>query len=216
MPEDAKITPAMRQWRQAKDLHPDKLLFFRMGDFYEMFNEDAIQGARLLGLTLTKRGKKPGAPLAGVPHHQLDRYVKELLDKGVSVAVCDHLEDPVQAKGMVKRGITRVATPGTVVDENVLPLRGNNYLAAVAAANKQTALAFADLSTGDFFVIQPEDGQIEDELERQTPAETLVSSETLAHPEHPLTRLLSLGLGGGVTRRDGYQFDPHEGATRLK
>ena len=113
-----KTTPAMRQWRDMKSQHPDKLLFFRMGDFYELFNEDAVQGSRLLGLTLTKRGRDANSPpLAGVPHHQLDRYVKDCIDKGRSVAVCDQLEDPSQAKDVVKRGITRVLTPGTVVEE---------------------------------------------------------------------------------------------------
>ncbi len=213
---DNKLTPAMRQWQEAKNLHPDKLLFFRMGDFYETFNEDAVKISRLVGLTLTKRGKDQSAtPLAGVPHHQIDRYIKELMDKGESVVVCDQLEDPAQAKGVVKRGITRVLTPGTVVDDNVLPPTGNNFLAAVSLANGHAAVAFVDVSTGDFIITLPSEDRLSDEFERQAPAETLVSRDIMGEPDHPVSRLLSLGLGGGVTRRDSYQFDAREGRTRL-
>ncbi len=207
----------MRQWQEAKDLHPDKLLLFRMGDFYEMFNEDAVRGAKLLGLTLTKRGRDGNAPaLAGVPHHQLDRYVKELVEKGVSIAICDQLEDPAQAKGVVKRGITRVITPGTLVDESVLPLKGNNYLAAVAVVKKDAGMAVVDLSTGEFYTLPVHPDHIEDELARHGPAETLVARELANDSASPLSRALKSGLAGGVTRRDSYQFDPHEGETRLK
>ncbi len=213
---DQKITPAMRQWHEAKALHPDKLLFFRMGDFYETFNEDAVKVSRLIGLTLTRRGKdQSSTPLAGIPHHQLDRYIKDLMEKGESIAVCDQLEDPAQAKGVVKRGITRVLTPGTVVDDNVLPPTGNNFLAAIAVSGGQTAIAFVDLSTGDFHISLPGPDEISDELERHLPAETLVSRDIAGDPDNPIARLLSFGVGGGVTRRDAYQFDPHEGRTRL-
>ncbi len=216
MATETKLTPAMRQWQQAKALHPDKLLFFRMGDFYETFNDDAVKISRLAGLTLTKRGKDASAtPLAGVPHHQLDRYIKILMDKGESVAVCDQLEDPAQAKGVVKRGITQVLTPGTVVDDNVLPLVENNFLASVCLSKSDAAIAFADLSTGDFFITLPHPDNLADEFERQSPAETLVSREIAGDADHPLSRLLRFGLGGGVTKRDAYQFDAHEGRTRL-
>ncbi len=215
--DSEKTTPAMRQWREMKALHPDKLLFFRMGDFYEMFHADAVEASRLLGLTLTRRNRDAGAPpLAGIPHHQIDRYVKELMDKGRSVAVCDQLEDPAQAKGVVKRGITRVLTPGTVVDDNVLPPVGNNYLAAAALSGGTAALALADLSTGDFLVALPGLEELADVLVRFAPAETLAPREAVGDPAHPLGKILAAGVAGGVTRRDAYQFDPREGETLLK
>ena len=215
--KQAKITPAMRQWHDMKALHPDKLLFFRMGDFYEMFYDDAVRGSKLLGITLTKRGRDHDSPpLAGIPHHQLDKYIKDAMEKGCSVAVCDQLEDPAQAKGVVKRGITRVLTPGTVVDEDVLPPTGNNYLAAVAMQGGSAAVALLDISTGEFLVVLPRAERLADVFERYAPAETLAPSDTVGNAATPLGRMLSGGLGGGVTRRDGYQFDPHEGETLLK
>lgn len=128
-----KTTPMMEQWQAAKRQQPDCILFFRMGDFYEMFGSDAVRCAELLGLTLTSRNKNDADPLpmAGVPHHQLDRYLKELTDLGEKVAICDQLEDPAQAKGIVKRGITRIVTPGTVLEESCLESHANNFLCAV-------------------------------------------------------------------------------------
>ncbi len=214
---DAKVTPAMRQWHEMKALHPDKLLFFRMGDFYELFHDDAVQASKLLGLVLTRRGRDHDSPpLAGIPHHQVDRYVADVIDKGLSVAICDQLEDPAQAKGVVKRGITRVLTPGTVVDDNVLPPVGNNYLAAAAVRDKAIAVAFADISTGEFLVTMPGEKGLADVFERYAPAETLVSSDVMGDDRNPVAALLGLGVGGGVTRRDSYGFDPHEGETVLK
>ncbi len=212
-----KLTPAMRQWREMKDRHPDKLLFFRMGDFYELFYDDAVKGSRLLGLTLTKRGKDEDAPpLAGIPHHQLDRYLKDLHDLGISAVIGDQLEDPALAKGVVKRGITRVVTPGTVLDDNVLPPRDNNFLASLAIVKKEAAIAFIDLSTGEFFIVPCSPDRLEDEFERWRPAETLVPSEIVSNPQHPLASLLAHSVTGGITRRDSYQFDPHEGGVILR
>ena len=213
----AKITPAMRQWHDMKALHPDKILFFRMGDFYELFHDDAVEASKLLGLTLTRRGRDQASPpLAGIPHHQLDRYVKDMMEKGRSVAVCDQLEDPAQAKGVVKRGITRVLTPGTVVDDDVLPPTGNNYLAAACINDGQPAVAFLDISTGEFLVTLPGTTSLADVFERYSPAETLAPSDAVGNPDSALGRLLTQGVGGGVTRRDSYHFDPHEGETLLK
>ncbi|MCC8116183.1 MAG: DNA mismatch repair protein MutS [Planctomycetes bacterium] len=215
IPENA--TPAMRQWHEMKAQHPDKILMFRMGDFYEMFYDDAVRAADLAGLVLTKHCRdKSSPPLAGVPHHQLQRYIKEFIDKGVSVAVADQLEDPSQAKGVVKRGITLVQTPGTVVDDSVLPAVQNNFLAAACIRQKQAAVALVDLSTGEFLVLGPDADRVADVFERFTPAETLVPSDCAPGTDSAIGRLLEAGLGGGVTRRDGYQFDPHEGETLLK
>lgn len=213
----AKITPAMQQWHDMKALHPDKILFFRMGDFYELFYNDAKEASKLLGLTLTKRGRdESSTPLAGIPHHQIDRYVKDMMEKGRSVAICDQLEDPAQAKGVVKRGITRVLTPGTVVDDDVLPPTANNYLAAACIQNDRTAVAFLDLSTGEFVITLPGEANLADVFERYAPAETLVPSNVVGNPGSPLGRLSTQNVMGGVTRRDSYQFDPHEGETVLK
>ncbi len=214
-PED-KLTPAMRQWQEMKDQHPDKILLFRMGDFYETFHDDAVRLSRLCDLTLTKRGKNADAPaLAGVPHHQLNRYLKMLCDKGESVAVADQLEDPAQAKGVVKRGITMVVTPGTLIDENVLPERDNNFLAAATVKSGKYAVAYVDLSTGEFSVVLPDEALVMDEFDRIAPAETLIPRDIASQNDHVLTQALAYGLGGGVTRRDSYHFDAREGRARL-
>jgi DNA mismatch repair protein MutS len=210
---EERDTPAMRQWREMKARHPDKLLLFRMGDFYEMFNGDAIEASRLAGLVLTKRGKaRDSLPLAGVPHHQLDRYIREFLEKGRSVAVCDQLEDAAESKGVVKRGITRIVTPGSVVDDNILPAAANNYLASVVTSGGGAA-AFADLSTGEFLFSIGTD-TLSDMLERLSPAEILLPADVIGNPSHPLAAWLAAGRS--VTRRDGFFFDPVEGETVLK
>src|SRR5439155_24808730 len=121
----------MRQYRQAKEAHPGMLLLFRMGDFFELFDEDAEVAARVLGLTLTSRDKQ--IPMAGFPHHQLDAYLRKLLHAGHRVAVCDQVEDPALAKGLVKREVVRVVTAGTVTEDDLLDPRQANHLAAVVA-----------------------------------------------------------------------------------
>ena len=124
----------MRQYVDAKNEYPDALLFFRMGDFYEMFFEDAEMGGKYLDLTVTSRNKESSVPepMSGFPHHQLPSYLSKALSFGLKVAVCEQLEDPTLAKGLVKRGITRVVTPGVVLDEASLDARTSNYLAAIS------------------------------------------------------------------------------------
>src|SRR3954453_23489847 len=139
----------MRQYRQAKEGHPGMLLFFRMGDFFEMFDDDAEVASRVLGLTLTSRDKQ--IPMAGFPHHQLESYLRKLLHAGHRVAVCDPVEDPALAKGLVKREVTRVVTAGTVTEDELLDPRRANHIAAVVCGPKATiGLAWADLSAGTF------------------------------------------------------------------
>ena len=133
-------TPMMRQYQDAKSACGDALLLFRMGDFYELFSDDARTAARLLGLALTSRDKSENAiPMAGFPHHQLESYLAKLVSLGMRVAICEQVEDPKQAKGLVKREVTRVVTPGTLTDEALLDPRESNYLAALvgSAANIQ-------------------------------------------------------------------------------
>jgi DNA mismatch repair protein MutS len=168
-------TPMMKQYLRIKAEHQDAILLFRMGDFYEMFFDDAVTASRVLGLTLTARSKEKGEkiPLAGVPHHSVDGYIKKLILAGHRVAVCDQLEDPKQAKGLVDRGVTRVITAGTVTDELLPDERASNYLAAVCPRSKECGVAWVDLSTGRFLVEEVPPDRALDELARIGPAECL-------------------------------------------
>src|SRR3954470_802905 len=150
-------TPAMRQYLDAKQQHRDAILFFRMGDFYEIFYEDALLAARALELTLTSRSKdvNGGIPMCGVPFHAVDTYIGRLVKKGFRVAICDQVEDPKKAKGLVKREVVRVVSPGTLTDANFLDAREPAFLMAIAPAyanGKGTTygVALMDLSTGEF------------------------------------------------------------------
>src|SRR5207247_5949418 len=142
------MTPMMQQYREAKERHPGMLLLFRMGDFYELFDADAEVASRVLGLTLTSRDKT--IPMAGFPHHALEPYLRKLLHAGHRVAICDQVEDPALAKGLVRREVTRVVTPGTVTEDNLLEPRQTNHLAAVWPRGPAVGLAWVALSTGQF------------------------------------------------------------------
>ena len=132
-------TPLMRQWREAKADHADSLLFFRVGDFYELFHDDAEEGARLLGLTLTSRnnGAAAGVPLAGIPAKALDEYLSKLVRLGRRVAICDQVEDPAEAKGIVRREVTEMITPGTVLADSLLMKHRNNFLVALVDRSEE-------------------------------------------------------------------------------
>src|SRR5579864_6535699 len=150
-------TPLMQQHRAIKQKYPDALLLFRVGDFYETFGEDAIHASRILGITLTKRnnGSASSSELAGFPHHALDTYLHKLVKGGFRVAICDQLEDPKLAKGIVKRGVTEMVTPGTATQEKLLELNSNNFLAGIYFNTDDVyGLAFLDISTGEFFVAE--------------------------------------------------------------
>src|SRR5437588_624875 len=142
------MTPMMQQYREAKERHPGMLLLFRMGDFYELFDADAEVASRVLGLTLTSRDKS--IPMAGFPHHALEPYLRKLLHAGHRVAICDQVEDPALAKGLVRREVTRVVTPGTVTEDGLLDPRRPNRLLAVSGEPMTIGLAWVDLSTGEF------------------------------------------------------------------
>jgi DNA mismatch repair protein MutS len=181
-------TPLMRQYSSIKERHPSALLLFRLGDFYELFFEDAIVASRELQITLTSRNKEKGAavPMCGVPYHAAEGYIAKLIRKGFRVAICDQMEDPRWAKKLVKREVTRVVTPGTTVDSQVLEPRENNYLAAAVERDGATGLAFADLSTGDFRATEfsgPESrARFQEELERMRPSELLLPAPASAWP----------------------------------
>src|SRR5262245_35862575 len=178
-------TPMMEQFRRAKKEAPGALLFFRMGDFYELFHEDAVVASRELGLTLTSRskGSPQPIPMAGVPVRAVDGYLVRLVAKGHKVAICEQLQDPRDAKGIVERGIVRIVTPGTLTEENALDARTSNYLASVVVERGRAGLAWVDLSTGRLKVCELAEERVVDELARITPAELLVAPELLAARE---------------------------------
>jgi len=178
------LTPMHRQYKAIKQRHPDAVLLFRLGDFYEMFGEDAVLASRVLELTLTSRefGKGQRIPMCGVPHHALDRYLRRLIRAGYKVAICDQVEDPKKTKKLVKREVTRVVTPGTLLEDSMLEAGTNNFLVVVAAADKRVGLAALDVSTGDFLVTEfdlTDDTTLADEIARINPAEILVPQHLL-------------------------------------
>ena len=174
----SKLTPAMEQYKHFKRQHPDAILFFRMGDFYEMFFDDAKEAARLLGLTLTARnhGKASGdVPLAGVPHHAMEGYLAKLIQLGRKVAICEQIEDPKQAKGIVKRDVVQVVSPGTALSDALLDQQRNNFLVGLCPRAASVGLASVDLSTGDFALDEVAANDLADELESLAPAELLIA-----------------------------------------
>lgn len=175
-------TPLMRQYFKMKQLHPDAILLFRVGDFYETFVEDAIETARILGITLTKRanGKAEHIELAGFPHHALETYLPRLVRAGKRVAICDQLEDPKQAKTIVKRGITEVVTPGVALSDNILENKTNNYLAALSVGkNDIYGLALLDISTGQFYATEGPRTFIHKMIDAHSPKELIVQGDLL-------------------------------------
>ena len=169
-------TPLMRQYNSVKEQVPNALLMFRLGDFYELFFEDAIVAARDLEITLTSRSKDKDIPMCGVPYHAAEGYIARLIQKGHRVAICDQMEDPAKkvSKGPVKRELTRVVTPGTAMDANLVRSRENNYLAAVCTRGMRVAVAHADVSTGEFRVTEMEPAEMPGALEQLGAREVLV------------------------------------------
>lgn len=168
-------TPLMQQHRAIKQKYPDAILLFRVGDFYETFGGDAIIASEVLGITLTKRnnGAAASSELAGFPHHALDTYLHKLVKAGYRVAICDQLEDPKQAKGIVKRGVTEMVTPGVATNDKLLEHNSNNFLAAVHFADHLLGIAFLDISTGEFFVAEGNAEYIDKLIQGLKPAEVI-------------------------------------------
>jgi DNA mismatch repair protein MutS len=181
-----KLTPMLEQYLRVKDQHRDALLFFRLGDFYEMFFEDAERAAPILDVVLTTRSKKDDVPIpmCGVPHFSVQTYIAKLLAAGLKVAICDQVEDPASARGLVDRAIVRVITPGTVTEEECLDPKCPNYLVAVTREHEAPVLAAVDLSTGEFRIVPLADEvALADELRRLTPREVLVPNGDTALAE---------------------------------
>jgi DNA mismatch repair protein MutS len=189
-----KLTPMMRQFKTIKEEHPDTILFFRVGDFYEMFFEDAVIAAKELEITLTSRdGKKENAvPLAGFPHHAAQNYIMKLLDRGYKVAICEQVEDVQEGTGLMKREVTRIITPGTKIEENLLEENRNNYLASIYSVNNKYGLTFVDISTGELETHLYNNGSLEnifDELYRLQPSEVIIN-ETNEEEEARFLKIL--------------------------
>jgi DNA mismatch repair protein MutS len=211
-------TPMMRQYREVKERHPDAILFFRMGDFYEMFHEDAELASRVLGLTLTSRskGEEKPIPLAGIPWHKSEIYIDRLIRLGYKVAVCDQTEDPKKAKGLVRRDVTEVITPGTALGGSTLDGKRPNYLVALAPSGADGkggwGIAAIDLSTGDFRIGDLGREEVAEELARFEPTEILVPEKAGG--------ALPIGRGENhapaVTEREEWRFDAEAGGRALR
>lgn len=182
----SKVTPMMKQYLTIKKQYQDCILFFRLGDFYEMFMEDAHIASRELEIALTSRGDGSNrVPMCGVPYHAADSYIARLINKGYKVAICEQVEDPKKAKGIVKREVVRVVTPGTILDDKVVPGKQNNFLIAVTLVEDNFGIAYVDSTTGEFCTTQMEVAKgidiILDEIARLNPAECLVEPKIMAY-----------------------------------
>lgn len=210
MSQEIKHTPVMQQFLRIKAEHPNRLVFYRMGDFYELFYDDAEKAARLLDITLTARGKSGGnaIPMAGVPYHAAEGYLAKLVKLGESVAIAEQIGDPATSKGPVERKVVRIVTPGTVSDEALMDERRDNLLAALYLASGHYGLAWIDLTGGRFHAQELANNEaVLSELQRLQPAELLVPDEL------ELPGLAALGLGS--TRRPGWHFDLDAGERAL-
>src|SRR5438094_8100246 len=182
-------SPVMLQYHEIKRAHPGCLLFFRMGDFYELFFEDAVAAAPALDIALTKRGRHNGAdiPMCGVPVHTAEAYLARLIRAGFKVAMCDQIEDPAEAKRrgakMLRRAVTRVVTAGTLTEDGLLDARRHNYLAGLAEVGGAMGLAWLDLSTGAFALAPTSEPALASDLARLSPCEILLPERLLTRPK---------------------------------
>ena len=210
--KDPRDTPAMRQHRAFKQAHPDCILFFRMGDFYEMFGDDAHVAHRTLGITLTERTS--GLPMAGVPYHAVDGYLRRMMAAGHRVAICEQVQDPAEAKGVVDRAVTRVLTPGTLVDDDLLDSERSNLIAAVDidTGRQEAHVATAELSTGRFECSTMALNGLVDLLVRTGPAEVLLADTA----DDTLVEQLGTALHCSIARRAAWTFHRGDGAKQLQ
>jgi DNA mismatch repair protein MutS len=223
---DTATTPLMEQYRQIKSQYRDAILLYRMGDFYETFYEDAQLISRLLGIALTKRahGKSAQVPLAGFPYHALDNYLYKLIKAGHRVAICEQVEDPRLAKGLVKRNVIEIVTPGTTLSEKLLDVKSNNYLAALylgdgkagtaegPGAGLMAGLAFCDITTGEFYLCEVAATNIIDELLLFLPSEIVISRRQ----KEKISEILSRRIPAVLTPRDDWIFEYHYAAEAIR
>lgn len=202
--EKTKETPLMQQYNRFKAQHPDAILLFRVGDFYETYGEDAVQSSKILGITLTKHGKgETQTPLAGFPYHALDAYLPKLVRAGKRVAICEQLEDPKFAKKLVKRGITEMVTPGVSINDKVLEQKENNFLAAIQFTEKTCGIAFVDISTGEFYVAEGDYDYIDKLFQNFKPSELVIQKgKVAAFKEHFGEKMLLTTLEDWVFMTD--------------
>ena len=156
LPDKSIFTPMMQQYLDIKEQYMDSLVFFRLGDFYELFFDDAIVASRILEIALTGRdaGVEDRVPMCGVPYHAVDSYIQKLIDAGYKVAIVEQVEDPREAKGIVKRDVVRLITPGTVIDQNFLDAKANNYITSISHTATNYFLSYADVSTGEVCCVE--------------------------------------------------------------
>ena len=212
----SKSTPMIKQYLSIKDEYPDAILLYRMGDFYEMFFEDAERAARILEITLTSRNKNDAqpVPMCGVPYRAVQGYIARLLEKGHKVAICDQVEDPAQAKGIVKREVVRVMTPGMITEESLLDAKTHNYILALNRSGTRVGLAYLDISTGVFRITETDNPQRAlEEAQRIDPREILVPESGL--PDAYGEAVARLFVERTVSPQPDRHFDPHRGRERL-
>ncbi len=202
------LTPAMQQYHRIKQQYKDCILMFRMGDFYEMFYDDAVTASKVLEITLTKRGaREKSVPLAGVPYHAVDQYIAKFVKKGYKLAICEQMEDPKLAKGVVKRDVIRVITPGTVIDEVSLDSRSNNYMLAVCCHGSDYGLAAVDISTGEFLAMNAHgDEELATTISLYSPSEIIMPTSLRVNQE--LTKRLE--ERAFLNNVEDFRFKPEE------
>ncbi|MDO9541943.1 MAG: DNA mismatch repair protein MutS, partial [Kiritimatiellia bacterium] len=200
------ITPMMQQYRRIKaKLPPNTILFFRLGDFYEMFFEDAIEASSILNITLTKRQK---TPMCGVPYHAYETYLTKLIRAGKKVAICDQVENPATAKGIVRREVTGIVSPGAVLSDQLLDSSKNNFLAGLYQDGAAYGLALLDLSTGEFWIEEADNiNTLRDNLLRFTPAECIMPASVLESAGAPLKQVVGPELNIMITPYDDWIFE---------
>ena len=199
MSEDS--TPIRQQYLRIKRKYPQAIVMFRLGDFYETFDEDARVVAEDLEIVLTSRemGKGHRVPMAGIPHHALDNYLARLINRGHKVAICEQVTKPGETKGLVERDVVRVVTPGTVVEPGLLDSKTNNYLVSLVLGDEGAGIAYVDITTSEFTTTQLPLERVVPELERLKPVEIIAAESS---------ELTGFGLTAPVTRLDGYWFEP--------
>lgn len=213
----AGLTPMMQQYLELKEQHKDCLLFFRLGDFYEMFFEDAVTASKELEIVLTGRdcGLSERAPMCGVPYHAVDSYVNKLIEKGYKVAICEQLTDPKESQGLVERGIIRIITPGTVIEESMLHENENSYIVSISYSEENTGIAYCDVSTGAFYVCQfanmADNSNIYDEIVRIRPREIIANDAFMLH-DGIAKRLQNMFY---MQHYHSWAYEPHNAFSKL-